>query len=146
MQFRNFNRDLSVKVDAAQLHPSANLIRSAPRELDKVVLDVRFRHLDQLDAARQPAVVPPIGFQRGDAFQVTSVIHLDNHAVLPVENLVTDFNIEWRESTCVLSDFSPIQPDACLIIRAAEIHKSTDVLSLLVREIPLVPYRPFVKQ
>ncbi len=107
MDFRNLNGDFLFLLGAVELHPSFNLARGLS-EMHRVVLDKGFRLFEQLYAASQPAVVPPVRMQAGDSSRAASVVHFHHHAVLTVRDLVSYFKVERRESAFVFAQLVPI--------------------------------------
>ena len=145
-QRRYIYPDCRTGLRTIHLYPSCDLLGFCSRKLERIVLNKRLRYFDQLHAARQPAIVPPIGVNAGNAIGAPRVVHLNDDTVLTFHDYICDLKIEWRVSANVLSEFLAIQPDSRLVIGRTEIKECTDVLSFLIRKISLVPHGAFIKQ
>lgn len=52
----------------------------------------------------------------GNAIQAARVVHFDDNAVLAIDELVGDLEVEWREATNVLAEFVAVEPNASQVI------------------------------
>ena len=143
-QFGNLHRHRLLGLGAVELHPPSDHLRLALFQLHRVVADKGQRRLDDHDAARQPAVIPPVGIERRDALGQPLVVDLHHQRVLPLPHLVGDLEVEGRVAADVLADLAAVQSHDRLVVRGPEIEERASVGAGLVVEQIAVPDRTLV--
>ena len=143
-QFGNLHRHRLLGLGAVELHPAGDHLRLALLQLHRVVADEGQRRLDNHDAARQPAVVPPVGIERRNALGQPFVVDLHHQRVLPLAHLAGDLEVEGRVAADVFADLAAVQPHDRLVVRRPEVEERAAVRAGLVVEQIAVPDRTLV--
>ena len=126
------------------MYPTFNHRVFRAAQMHIVLIDKCLRNLDQRHLARQPAIIPPIGLQRGHAVVVARIIHGCYHKVTSRMNRRRNFAIEAGVPSLVLANLHAVHPEPRLIVGRAHMQKDPRMLFGLVSEILLVPDGPLI--
>ena len=146
IQLRNLHRDLRSRVGANHVYPPGDRGVRRFLQLQRIVIDKRFRRLDQRHVTRQPAVVPPVGVQRRHAVALALVVDMDHHEVVAIVKQAGDLAVERREPSFVVAGFLAIHERASQIVGGTDVKKSPGTGLALILEVLLVPDRAFVEE
>ena len=143
-QLVDVQRDPLGRRRAVQLDPALD---AAPvlGQLDAVFPDEGLGDGDQVDVARDPAVVPPVGIDSRDPFEHPLVVHLHDHGVLAGADLVRDLDVEGRVSAQVLGDGMAVQAHDRLVVGCPEIQEGPSPGPGRGLELLPVPDRPLIE-
>ena len=92
-------------------------------EAHAVIPDEGLGDFEQLHAAGDAAVVPPVGVDGGDTVLVAFVVHLDDQGVLSGTELLRDFEVEGGEPAGMLPDERPVEGGDGLVIGSVEMDE-----------------------
>ena len=87
-----------------KMYPAFNhrIFRAAQMHI--ILIDKRLRNFNQRDRARQPAIIPPIGFERGNIVFVARVIDGGHDEVIARMNRRGHLAVEAGVTALVLAD------------------------------------------
>ena len=128
------------------MHPALDDVTFRPAQMQVVLIDEGFGNLNQRDRARQPSIIPPIGFERRNAVCKARIVHRGHHKVSAGVNRGRYLAVEAGKAALVLADLLPVDPEPRSIVGRAHVQKDAGVLFGLVSEVALVPDGPFVEE
>ena len=93
------------------MYPAFNHRVFRAAQMHIVLIDECLGNLDQRDRARQPAIIPPIGFERRNAVFVARIIDRRDHKIIAGMNRRRHLAVEAGVTALVLADLLPVDPE-----------------------------------
>src|SRR5205823_243017 len=131
---------------AVEFHPARDARLRAFLKLYEVIADEGFGDFDERDGARQAAVVPPVGDERGDGVAPARVVNADDQRVVALAHAACDLEVEGREAAFVSADLFAVEVNVRGVVGRAEVEEEARALFARVVEGAPVPDAPLVEE
>ena len=122
-QFRNVQRHLLAGLGLVQLHGEAQTATLEAEQLQRVVLHIGGRNIDEQHVARDAAIVPPVEDLRGHILGVALVVDLHDDEVLAILQLIGDIEVERCEAADVVAHMFAVHIDVRIVVHCSEIQQ-----------------------
>jgi hypothetical protein len=129
---------------AVELEGDSEVTRSI--EAYRVIPEERFRDFDESHTPGEPAIVPPVGVERGNALAHAFVVDLDDERIVALGEIGGQFDFERCKAPCVLGELTAIDEYASVVVGRPEAQEPTFPYSVRRVEVPAVPERAFVPE
>src|ERR1039457_5600109 len=111
-----------------------------------ILIDERVWNFDEQNRTCQPAIVPPIGLQRGNAVFVARVIDGGHDKVAAGMNSGGHLAVEAGVTALMLANLLAVDPEPGVVVGRAYVEEDARMLFGLISKIVLVPNRPLIEE
>ena len=144
-QFRDGDRDLLDGLCSVEPHADGDAVAGTGGEVDGTIGDEGGGRRDEPHLAGEPAIIPPIGHDRGNTGAPSLVVHADHERVAAGLEQRGRLEGKRREATHVMAEFVTVEIDIGFVVGRAEPEENTGIRAgRCVIEQAAVPDGPLV--